>query len=419
MSETKIPKGYKKTEVGVIPAEWEVQILKDCCKKITDGTHDTPKPVRSGVPFLTAIHVKDNHIDFENCLYLSLFDHKIIYNRCNPEKNDVLFVNIGAGVATTAVVNVEFEFSLKNVALLKPNAKKTDGHFINYSLWNRKDKITQELSNGGAQPFLSLSQIGGISLPIPPLPEQRAIATALSDVDALIAGLDQLIAKKRDLKQAAMQQLLTGQKRLPGFQGEWVEQKLGEIGEFKNGINKDAKDFGHGSPFVNLMDVFGVSVISKNEGFGLINSSENDKQTYDLRSGDVVFIRSSVKPSGVGLTAVIENDLPETVYSGFLIRFRDRGVLDLGFKKHCFYEEGFRKRLISLSSVSANTNINQDNLGLITLSLPPSRAEQASIATVLSDMDTELTALEQRRDKTRALKQGMMQELLTGKTRLI
>src|ERR1700730_3881051 len=135
--------GYKQTEVGVIPADWEVSTLWNCCSKITDGTHDTPKPVRSGVPFLTAIHVKDNWIDYESCLYLTEADHAVVFRRCNPEKNDVLMVNIGAGVATTALVNVDYEFSLKNVALLKPDSRRVFGAYLNYCLVQRKTKIIQ------------------------------------------------------------------------------------------------------------------------------------------------------------------------------------------------------------------------------------------------------------------------------------
>ena len=157
---------------------------------------------------------------------------------------------------------------------------------------------------------------------------------------------------------------------------DWDAVPLGDIGSFKNGINKDAESFGHGSPFVNLMDVFGVSKITSNESLGLLASNSTEQQMYDLRMGDVLFVRSSVKPSGVGLTAVVEKNLPKTVYSGFLIRFRDTGTLSHGFKQHCFVEAGFRKRLIGASSVSANTNINQDNLRRIRLALPPTKAEQ-------------------------------------------
>jgi type I restriction enzyme S subunit len=147
--------------------------------------------------------------------------------------------NIGAGVATTAYVDVDFEFSLKNVALLKPLSSRATGQYLNYSLTKQKSATIKALSNGGAKPFLSLTQIGRIRIPTPPISEQEAIAAALSDVDALLGGLDRLITKKRDLKQAAMQQLLTGQKRLPGFCGEWTMITLLDLAEGKKELFDD------------------------------------------------------------------------------------------------------------------------------------------------------------------------------------
>jgi type I restriction enzyme, S subunit len=187
---------YKQTEVGLIPKDWEVCTLDDCCTKVTDGTHDTPTPVRSGIPFLTAIHIKDNWIDHDTCLFLSEADHADIFRRCNPEKNDVLFVNIGAGVATSALVDVDHQFSLKNVALLKPATERVAGNYLNYALAHRKQTVIKNLSSGGAQPFLSLTQIGAIEIALPSTKvEQEAIANALHDADALIDSLEQLLAK--------------------------------------------------------------------------------------------------------------------------------------------------------------------------------------------------------------------------------
>lgn len=199
---------------------------------------------------------------------------------------------------------------------------------------------------------------------------------------------------------------------------DWEVYTLGEIGKFKNGLNKDSQAFGHGSPFVNLMDVFGVNSIVSKEQLGFVECTSYEQSVYDLRRGDVIFVRSSVKPSGVGLTAVVEKDLDGTVYSGFLIRFRDGGFIDTAFKKHCFYEESFRKRVIGSSSVSANTNINQDSLKRISIPLPPTKAEQEAIAEALGDADALIESLEHLIAKKRQIKQGAMHELLTGKRRL-
>ncbi|MEY4729446.1 MAG: hypothetical protein RL020_604, partial [Pseudomonadota bacterium] len=199
---------------------------------------------------------------------------------------------------------------------------------------------------------------------------------------------------------------------------DWEVIPLCDLGKFKNGINKSSEAFGHGFPFVNLMDVFGFSSIATNDSFGLVDTNASEQKTYDLRKGDVIFIRSSVKPSGVGLTAVVEENLPATVYSGFLIRFRDSGTMGNRFKRHCFYEERFRRRVIGASSVSANTNINQDSLKRLLIAIPPTKAEQEAIAEALSDADALIESLEQLITKKRHIKQGAMQQLLTGKKRL-
>ena len=199
----------------------------------------------------------------------------------------------------------------------------------------------------------------------------------------------------------------------------WEVLTLGTLGDFKNGINKDKQDFGHGFPFVNLMDVFGVPKVSANSSIGLVNSSLADREAYALQRGDVLFVRSSVKPEGVGLTTLILEDLPNTVFSGFLIRYRDNGVFDHGFKVHCFQEASFRSRLIASSTVSANTNISQGSLKALKLAFPPNKPEQNAIAKALSDVDGLLAALEAVIAKKRAVKQAAMQQLLTGKTRLV
>ena len=198
----------------------------------------------------------------------------------------------------------------------------------------------------------------------------------------------------------------------------WEVRNLGALGQFKNGINKNKNEFGHGFPFVNLMDVFGVPRISTNSSFGLVNSSLAEREAYALESGDVLFVRSSVKPIGVGLTTLISEDLPDTVFSGFLIRYRDNGAFAPGFKEHCFWEESFRNRLIASSTVSANTNINQESLKSLQLAFPPNKAEQTAIAEVLSDVDGLLRRLDTLISKKKAIKQATLQKLLVGKTRL-
>lgn len=199
---------------------------------------------------------------------------------------------------------------------------------------------------------------------------------------------------------------------------DWEVKRLGEIGELKNGINKDKDDFGFGFPMINLMDVFGINKVYKNNlKLGLVNSNERDIKEFSLEKGDVLFIRSSVKPSGVGLTTLICDKLVNTTYSGFIIRFRDNGYLDFEFKAHCFLEENFRTRLLNKSTISANTNINQSALNSLSL-IVPTLPEQTAIANLLSTWDKAIQNTTQLIEQKEQRKKWLMQVLLTGKKRV-
>ena len=417
---SEVRRGYKQTEVGVIPEDWNLRKLGELVSFL-DGRRRPVKDsdrakMKGNIPYYGASGIVDYVNDF-------LFDEELILLGEDGENIISRNCRLAFRISGKTWVN-------NHAHVLKPNQDVNIAFLTDYL----ESLNYEQLNSGTAQPKLNKQTCIKIPVAVPStLAEQTAIAEALSDADALIESLEQLLTKKRQIKQGAMQELLTGKKRLPGFQSkpgykqtevgvipeDWEARHLGAIGEFKNGMNKDSAAFGHGHPFINLMDIFGVCSISTNEQLGLVACSTQERAAYDLRRGDVIFVRSSVKPSGVGLTAVIEQDLPETVYSGFLIRFRENGFLDLGFKRHCFYETRFRKALIGSSSVSANTNINQDSLKGLAIPLPPTLPEQTAIATVLSDMDTDIAALETKLTKARQIKQGMMQNLLTGKIRLV
>jgi type I restriction enzyme, S subunit len=435
-----LPKGYKQTEVGVIPEDWSQSVIGELAIKVGSGI--TPrggsnKYKKYGRPFVRSQNVGWGNLFLDDMAYIDEETHNS-FSSTELKEGDVLLNITGASIGRSALADTRLVGGNVNqhVCIIRTNPKEIVPIFINFFLLSvLGQRQIDSFQAGGNREGLNFGQIKSIKLPLPSTKaEQEAIAEALSDADALIESLTQLIAKKRQLKQGAMQELLTGKRRLHGFANatigykqtevgmipeDWKIHQLGDIGTFKNGINKDSRAFGHGSPFVNLMDVFGVSAISSTERLGLVASNNVEQTNYNLKRGDVIFIRSSVKPSGVGLTAVVEKDLPETVYSGFLIRFRDGSVIDTNFKRHCFYEEGFRKRVIGASSVSANTNINQDNLMRLFIPLPPTKAEQEAIAEALSEMDTEITALETKLAKARDIKQGMMHNLLTGRIRLV
>lgn len=204
--------------------------------------------------------------------------------------------------------------------------------------------------------------------------------------------------------------------RFKEFSGEWEEKYLSELGTFKNGLNKSKEDFGFGYPFVNLMDVFGKDVVFS-EKFDLVNANEKDLKLYNLLKGDILFIRSSVKREGVGETILVLDDLENTTYSGFLIRFREKTkYLNLLFKKYCFKTKKFRKSLLSLSTTSANTNINQESLNLLKLNFP-AKQEQEKIASFLTSVDIKIEQLTKKEELLQQYKKGVMQKIFNQEIR--
>ncbi|CAA0226807.1 Type I restriction-modification enzyme S subunit, HsdS family [Tenacibaculum maritimum] len=412
--------GFKQTEVGLIPEDWNEIKLGKNAMMFSGGTPNTAvkEYYKGDIPWISSSELNQKNIYSTNRFIsengLNNSSAKLVF------ENTFLLAMYGATAGICAITKIKGAI---NQAVLAIESERITSSYLYHFFSLKKEEIILKYCQGG-QPNLSGSIVKSIKIPLPPtLKEQKAIATALSDVDNLITSLENLIAKKQAIKQGAMQQLLTpphkGGKRLSGFSGEWVEKELGELGQFKNGVNKGAEDFGHGKPFINLLDVFGIPSISSDKSLGLINSTPEERKIYDLKKGDVLFVRSSVKPSGVGLTTVIIDDLINSVFSGFLIRFRDNNTLNLTFKIHCFHSKEFRDKVISSSSSSANTNINQEALSSLTIWYPPTDSEQKAIAKILSDMDAELEQLETKKAKYQQLKQGMLQELLTGNTRLV
>ncbi len=197
---------------------------------------------------------------------------------------------------------------------------------------------------------------------------------------------------------------------------EWEENLLGDIGELRNGIAKGCEFFGHGHKFINLQDVFGKDCLYDND-YDLVETSEKERQLNDLKKGDVIFVRSSVKPSGVGLPSVVMEDLKDTVFSGFLIRFREHKLcLNLLYKRYCFIVDSFRREVLKRSSSSANTNINQDNLANIKLKIP-CLEEQEKIAGFLSKVDELINECEGEVKDLEEQKKGLMQKIFSQQIR--
>jgi type I restriction enzyme S subunit len=386
--------GYKQTEVGVIPEDWDAVPMQAITTHIGDGLHGTPVYSSNGDYFF----INGNNLNTGKIVISGdtrLVDHSEFTKHRKPLSDRSILMSINGTIGNLGLFEGERVVLGKSAAYL--NVKfGISRQFVYHSL--QTSVVRRQFFNGLTGTTISnlgLATIRRTQIPLPPTDgEQRAIAEALSDVDGLLGGLDRLIAKKRDLKQAAMQQLLTGQTRLPGFHGEWKPKRFAELLKYER------------------PDKF------------LVNSAEY------LEKGDIPVLTAN-KSFILGYTNDdfgIYQSLPAIIFDDFTT---DSKYVDFPFKV-----KSSAIKILKARSAEANLLFIFARMRLVNfplgehkryyiseyqhIELPtPEPDEQIAIAEVLTDMDAELAAFEQRREKTRALKQAMVQELLTGKTRLL
>lgn len=419
--------GYKQTEVGVIPEDWETDSMLRISRQIMDYRGRTPKKLGmdwggGDIPALSAGNVKMGFIDFNAECY---FGSEALYGRWmtrgDVAKDDILFTT-EAPLGNVALVPDDRKYILsQRTILLQIHQERASSRFLFQTLLSDGfQRMLADYSSGSTAKGIQRKKFEQLCVANPPLPEQRAIAAALSDVDALLSGLERLIAKKRDLKQAAMQQLLTGQTRLTGFSGEWEVKRLGDFGTTYGGLTGKTKaDFGAGTAqYITFMNVM-TNVVIDREIFERVNVSSIETQNR-AKKGDLFFNGSSETPEEVAMCAVLLEEVQDVYLNSFCFGFRFREGAEADGVFFAYYLRGREGRELMKSLAQGSTRYNLSKVALLNSSLRlPTLPEQTAIAAVLSDMDAELSALMARRDKTQDLKQAMMQELLTGRTRLV
>ncbi len=412
--------GYKQTEVGVIPEEWDVVQLGDLKPFVTSGSRGWASYYSErGDLFVRITNLSRGsiYLDLTDCKFVKLPPEAREGVRTQLNEHDLL-ISITADIGIAGYVDASVPspaYINQHIALVRFDSSKTSGRFVSYFLASEKpQKLFRAATDTGAKAGMSLLTVQKIQTALPPLPEQRAIATALSDVDGLLGGLDRLIAKKRDLKQAAMQQLLTGQTRLPGFHGEWEVKRLGNVAAFYKGkgLPKSALSESGAEPCIHYGELFTRYPETIGEIFSRTDTSEG---VFRSVANDVLMPTSDVTPRGLAKASCVRVD--GVILGGDILVIRSDAnrvhgpFLSLVIR----YEETQVLQLVTGSTVYHLYGSDMKNF---TFSMP-SHPEQIAIAEVLTEMDGELAVLEQRREKTRALKQAMMQELLTGRTRLV
>ena len=384
-----IPQGYKQTELGIIPEDWEVVTVDDVL--------DMPTKTTSTTSFLSKYYVgTENMYSLKKGIaphlgrlpYMQVREYQIndiLVSNIRPYLKKIWLANRHGGCSSDVIV-----FRVKDTEIYSSAYIYTvlsDDSFFKYVM---------DSAIGTKMPRGDKAAIKAYSLTIPKdIAEQRAIAEALSDVDGLIAALDKKITKKRLLKQGAMQQLLTGKKRLPGFTDEWVEKKLGKISQIKTGgRNGDqAVENGKYPFFVRSQKVYAIGTYSFDGEAILVPGEGGIGNIFHYINGKFDFHQRVYKIS----------DFADEACGKFIYFYMSRY---------------FGEYALSLTVKATVDSLRLPTFEEFVIFMPSDIKEQQSIATILSDMDKEITDLEAQRDKYRLLKSGMMQKLLTGQIRL-
>lgn len=410
-----IPQGYKQTEIGVIPEDWEVLSVGECSVKVGSGKTPTGGEsvyVDSGHPFIRSQNVGWGNLVLSDVAFITDEIHNSFLGT-ELKEHDVLLNITGASIGRCALADQRIVGGNVNqhVCIIRTDSKKLISKLL-VELINSEFGQNQidSYQAGGNREGLNFTQVRQLKFALSKSkPEQTAIATALSDVDALITGLESLIAKKQAIKTATMQQLLTGKTRLPQFAHHpdgtpkgTQQTELGEIPE-----DWRVSTIGKFAPLQRGFDL--PSYQRKNGNFPVVysNGIVNHHSDFQVQGegvvtgrsgtiGKVHYINSSFWPHNTTLWVTsFENSVAKYVYYLFLA---------IGFER--------------FSSGSGVPTLNRNDAHDFKIAVPP-KPEQSAIAQILSDMDEEIQTLQTRLSKTQQIKQGMMQQLLTGKVRLV
>lgn len=416
---------FKDTEVGRIPEDWTLIPIRELAKDMADGPfgsnlktehYTTDKQVR----IIQLGNIGDCGWLDDNTKYTT-FEHAKTLSRCIATPGSILVAKMMPAGRSIVCPSEEIQYILgSDVVRIVPNEKLIAEYFVYQS--KSEIYLSQIAANtqGSTRQRTSISKLKDIYIPFPPIKsEQTRIATALSKVDALISELDKLIEKKRAIKQGAMQQLLTGKKRLKGFDEPWVEKKLGEIGSFRKGRGISRSDAASGNlPAIRYGEIYTChnnNIVT----FHSFISEEIAVSSTPISYGDILFAASGETKEDIGKSVAYIGNKEAYAGGDIIILHLDTESYN---PKYCGYALNARyinEQKSQRGQGDAVVHIVSRDLCSILFYCPKDIKEQSAIALVLSSMDNEISALEAKKAKYEQIKQGMMQQLLTGRIRLV
>lgn len=419
-----IPQGYKQTELGIIPEDWEVKQIRDGLTLLTDfdangSFADMAANVQTYIGGGYAWYVRATDLEQQTPLsevkYVDESSYRFL-KKSSLYGGEVLLAKRGEiGKVYLFEAKTMYATLAPNLYLLKLN-QEIDSNYLYYYLKSTNgQKALKDINASTSLGALYKEDVKNLHILYPSPVEQRAIAEALSDMDGLIAALDKKIAKKRLIKQGTMQQLLTGKKRLPGFTDPWVEKKFSDLYRYASeGGTPDTNNirfYANGDvPFVKIEDTETKYIESCNSF--ITSEGINNSSAW------IVPVNSIIYTNGATIGNVSINKIPVATKQGIL-GIIPSSIINIEFMYYLLLSQNFKREVDSRQAKGTFATIILKSLDEIPIYLPLNQMEQIAIATILSDMDKEIAALEARRDKYSLLKSGMMQKLLTGQIRLI
>jgi type I restriction enzyme S subunit len=421
--------GYNATEVGVMPDDWEVDGLGRFWS-VTDCKHVTAKFIANGHPIASITEVQSRFVDLTEAKQTTQqFYGLLIEGGRKPRVGDLILSRNATVGNVSQVAEWHPPFAMgQDVCLLRKKSPEFSTNYLQAVFCS--PIISNQLSNlmvGSTFKRVNVQQIRNLTVPMPPPAEQDAIAAASSDVDTLIESLEQLLAKKRKLKQGAMQKLLTGSERLNGFDGEWKIKSLGELFNFSGGFSASREQLStEGHCYLHYGDIHMskktfIDVRAEYPDIPKLNIPlKRASPASLLDDGDVVFVDASEDDEGTSKHLVIANEDRTPFISGLhtIVAKSKTKELEHQYRRYCFQTAEIKQQFRFFSVGTKVSGISKTNIAKVTLPIPEPR-EQTAIAAILSDVDAEIAALEAKLVKTRQLKDGMMQNLLTGRVRLV
>lgn len=412
-----LKKGYQNTDIGEIPEEWEITDINSISIDMLQGVNTAiaiPEYVEDGIPMLKANNIIDGVVNFSTSDHVSIKTYSSYSDRFKLKKWDFLFSNIGARLGTGSLLNKDIESTFAwNVMRIIPNPKLIYPTFLGH-IMNSKIINLQILNNisGSGMGFVPKNVLKGIKLPLPTKIEQIAIANALSDADAYITSLEKLIDKKCQIKQGAMQELMNPK-------DGWEIKKLGEFnfdisdGNYSSKYPNSSEFKTIGIPFIRANNIRKMS-ISDNDMRFISPELHSELKKGHLKKNDILLTTRGE----IGQLALVPDSHIDSNINAQIVRINTEEKIDTKFLAYFFTKNETQNEFMNAQTGSALKQLPINKLKEIQI-IYPSLSTQKNISQILYDIDKDLFQLESNLEKAKSMKQGMMQNLLTGKIRLL